>query len=231
MVATIGGAWVIAARVSTQSVFGQSVFVPTPQIPDPVAYGWKGPLTSKWPVPVPRSWPMPLLVNWSRGFGMIWLGGTVEANSEPVPPVIRGAAGLRAGWPMYALEWHEAATIEVQNGVGTGVTEVFTARWARGIPLPASYGRTFPGGVMAGTNERRLPTIPLIPGFVLDSALYGIVLWSLTLGPFRLRKSLIVTRRRRLGQCVACGNPAGASGVCAECGRPVTARPIDPGAR
>jgi hypothetical protein len=220
---TVGGAWLIAARVSTQSVFGQSVFEPSPQIPDPVAYGWTGPLTLNWPLRVPRSWPNPKLVNWSHGFGMLWLHGTCEAYVEPVPPVIRGAVGLRAGWPMYALEWHEAATIETQYGVGVRVTEVFTARCARGILLPASYGTIFPGGVRAGTNERRLPTIPLIPGLVVDAALSGMILWALTLGPFRLRRSLIIARRRRLGRCVACGYPAGAGGVCSECGRPLSA--------
>ncbi len=72
-----------------------------------------------------------------------------------------------------------------------------------------------PGMVMV--EPRTMPRVPIVPGVVVNTGLYGgawgIVLW----GPGAMRR----WRRRRRGACTACGydrRGIGAGALCPECG-------------
>ena len=222
-VVTIAAAWLIAVRVTTQSMFGQSVFTPTQQFPDPVSYGWTGPLTLEWPVRVPRDWAKPHWVGWSRATGLEWVSGRVEANMDLTPLPIHSAVATRTGWPFYALEWREVALLDDILHEDTTAKTVLTPLWAGGIRLPDAYANIAPGGGLNGA--RRLPTVPLFPGFPLDTTICGGALWIVAVGPFRLRRAMLTRRRSKRGQCLACGYPKGPGLVCAECGVPVIEEP------
>ncbi len=68
-----------------------------------------------------------------------------------------------------------------------------------------------------------LPTIPLWPGFALNTLFYAALAWGLWQLPLAIRRR----RRRSKGLCVRCGydlKGLAAGAVCPECGRPALAR-------
>ena len=64
---------------------------------------------------------------------------------------------------------------------------------------------------------RLLPTLPLWPGFAINTVFYAFILWLLFAAPFALRRR----RRIRRGLCPKCAYPVGTSDVCTECGAAV----------
>jgi hypothetical protein len=101
-------------------------------------------------------------------------------------------AAARFGLPMRSMQ------TDYTLGPGHGDFQ------ARGIPLPQRRGEV----------SRWLPTVPLIPGFAVDTALYASGLLLLAAIPGRVRR----WRRRRRGACLACGYASGGLAVCPECG-------------
>jgi hypothetical protein len=79
-----------------------------------------------------------------------------------------------------------------------------------------------PDGWLTFSHRRELPLLPVWGGFVIDSIVYGIVLWPVAHAVFLLRGVL----RRRRNLCPACAYPVGSSPVCTECGKPVTPKPV-----
>jgi hypothetical protein len=62
-----------------------------------------------------------------------------------------------------------------------------------------------------------LPTVPLWPGFLVDTAFWGgaaFVVWSVRGGAGFVRRGV----RRRRGRCVRCGYELKGLAVCPECG-------------
>jgi hypothetical protein len=68
-----------------------------------------------------------------------------------------------------------------------------------------------------GPSPRALPTVPIWPGFAINTIFYAALLWVLLFAPGRVRRMI----RRRRGLCPACAYPVGTSEVCTECGGPV----------
>jgi hypothetical protein len=152
----------------------------------------------KWPIAVPSAWPEKGIL-WSRrlGFGRrleFWhrWGGrqawSVEHNLS--------------GWPLLAVSrrsaLHEAAPTALTD------KEVFWRGWA-----PTPFGST-PASVI------RPPLHPEWPGFAIDTAFYGGIVFLLWSAPGFLRRR----SRLRRGACPACGYDLRGSsvGVCPECG-------------
>jgi hypothetical protein len=104
-----------------------------------------------------------------------------------------------AGWPCKALIG--------STGDGAGISEVrdaITLEWPRSVQdcmWPAV-----------------LPLRPLWPGFLINTAFYGGVLWLLWCGQGTIRRE----RRRRRGLCEECGydRRGDVGSVCPECGKP-----------
>ncbi len=67
-----------------------------------------------------------------------------------------------------------------------------------------------------GAHQRPLPVGPLWSGFAINTLFYAVILWSLILGPFALRRLI----RQRRGLCPACGYDLrhGEHEACPECG-------------
>ena len=75
-----------------------------------------------------------------------------------------------------------------------------------------------PDPILAGVrfdDDRWLPLQPLMPGFLLNSLFFALVLWPITLAPDAIRKAL----RRAGGQCPGCGCPIGVDSICEQCGQ------------
>lgn len=99
-----------------------------------------------------------------------------------------------SGWPMQALE-SQGRTSDGWPGHGT---------WAVN------------GGIALRT-DRWLPFLLLWPGFAVDTAFYGSLVFLAWKGPGHIRRR----SRVRRGECVRCGYPrAGLAGdaACPECG-------------
>jgi hypothetical protein len=133
------------------------------------------------------------------------------------------------------------------TGFVSGVVLPFLVRIDCGWPCRALTGEiedTRPGrtqppnewsqsrnALVIGTNARSaawrhprglmvLPLAPLWPGFVVNTAFYGAILWLLIPGPFALRRFVRVKR----GLCPKCAYPMGESDVCTECGKGLPGR-------
>jgi hypothetical protein len=66
-------------------------------------------------------------------------------------------------------------------------------------------------------EPRAMPLMPIFPGVVLNTALYGAAWWAVLFSPGVIRRE----RRRRRGACLACGydrRGIAAGAVCPECG-------------
>jgi len=117
-----------------------------------------------------------------------------QRYSYSAPPY--SADRIHAGWPKLAMEGHE---VRHTNAFST----VHPNRPA--VESTIRFGKQF------------MPSIPLWPGFAINTLFYAGVLWVLFAGPFALRRMI----RRRRGQCAHCAYPIGQSPVCTECGAAV----------
>lgn len=65
-------------------------------------------------------------------------------------------------------------------------------------------------------RDRALPYRPIWPGFVINTLLYAVLLWMLTIGPYQLRCHI----RHNRGSCIKCGYDLHHADhkACPECG-------------
>ncbi|TVQ53682.1 MAG: hypothetical protein EA377_07485 [Phycisphaerales bacterium] len=193
--------WGLAAWLPQDRRFGEE----TIETPD----GWPAYLENLgWPAP---NRAIEQTETWV-GITMIEIsGGDVEASWKHSGPgtdktwvmlVIR-----QFGIPARALRW------EV-HGVRAGpraMKLVEAAHEAAGLRTGIDISKGNPDGSL---TERRLPLIPLLPGFLINTIFYALLLWLLFFAPFAARRAL--RRKRRL--CEKCAYPVGTSPVCTECG-------------
>jgi len=106
---------------------------------------------------------------------------------------------LAFGWPVRALA---GRTIIKLDGGHTDQGRVHSAIWIDSKPPRNSFA------------QRMLPLRPLWRGLLIDTLIYGSVLWCLLVLHGHIRRTV----RRRRGRCPACGYPSSGAGVCSECG-------------
>lgn len=113
----------------------------------------------------------------------------------------RGAVGL--GWPFIAV----SCAYEISSIPGQPIANV---QWGFG-PIDVVNP---PGQPIV------LPFRPVWPGFLLDSAIFGVSLWVALLCLVRPLRAMRELRRMRLGQCLVCGYDLRYDFVrgCPECG-------------
>lgn len=114
--------------------------------------------------------------------------------------VAKSATRGRCGWPFRAMFGSDTTGVGLEHAID-----------AERVPLlPAT--RMYVG-------LHFVPTGILWPGFIANTLLYAAIVLGLMQLPGFIRRA----RRRRRGQCTACGYPIGTSATCTECGRAVTA--------
>lgn len=117
------------------------------------------------------------------------------------------------GWPMLSMCCEEQQHLLMKNA--TWVTR--PGRLGIQLWLPPWQGG------FRKEIPKMIPLEPVWPGFVVNTALFAGAMWAsrqMFGAPLAIRRR----KRRKRGQCVACGYPIGLSPVCTECGKPVTAR-------
>jgi len=143
-----------------------------------------------------RIWPShhpthPWAVGMARGVGL----ETVTLSSGW--GFISEAEEVTAGWPLRCISRHRSWDL--------GATRDRSAHEIS-VSLP-------------GIGQQRLPLRPILPGFVVNTLLYAMLLWLLGMAVLRGRR--IIRRRRCL--CETCAYPVGVNAVCTECGAAVRA--------
>ena len=127
-------------------------------------------------------------------------------NAELQGPPWHFAVRIVCGWPLHCLEGTTAPThAGWEFGFASGAPK---ESWGLRVDR---MSRPWPDNV--------LPFRPIWPGFAINTVFYAGVLWLLFAAPFALRRR----RRIKRGLCPKCAYPVGASDVCTECGKPVTA--------
>ena len=107
------------------------------------------------------------------------------------------------GWPFHAFS---------RADVSNGAFDLEPVRgWRGGIRVP---GLREDARRMLFGPRRRIPLVPLWPGFAIDTLFYAGVSWPLLFGPFALRRAV----RRRRGRCPYCGYDLAGLAGCPECG-------------
>ncbi len=141
--------------------------------------------------------------SWSTIHSAYWTAKVIDAPT-------RGWShtDVAYGWPWLSFRGGILTTGMVRSG---GVVDF-------GPRLPELVYRTTLGGsVITHREPRVVPLRPILPGLVLNSAVYGAAWWVLLLIPGAVRRQ----RRRRRGACVECGydrRGIGADVMCPECG-------------
>ena len=120
----------------------------------------------------------------------------------------------RSGWPLRALQG-ELWLLELEDYPDVLPRWFFESRFAIANVRVFNSWR----GRMLKDN-RLLAYLPVWPGFAMNTLIYAVILWLLTLGPFALRRLI----RRRRGLCPKCAYPMGESAVCSECGKELPKR-------
>jgi len=170
------------------------------------------PAVGLWPFAVPREWPSaPSFVVTRTSLGVSVLQGL----SRDLEFHYRQWS-LRAGLPFRSLYLVRNRTEEQGTRYGALILER-PIRWQEGIKIPQSLFWRLSSRDSWGRN---LPTMPVWPGFLVNTILYAVVPWLLVCGPFALRRLI----RMKRGQCVKCGYPLGDLAVCTECGSELARR-------
>lgn len=163
---------------------------------------------------VPSGWELgSRVLGWGPGVRyelvteMVWAGSTLGALGGRQNRSIERAA---TGWPLVSMEW--AGTMDrrrrYHSYAMSGAFDVMA-----GLPPPVRVADLYLGA------DRRLPLVPLWPGFVINASVWGLAGWICVVMMGALRRR----RRRRRGLCEACAYPVVGCARCSECGREVAA--------
>jgi hypothetical protein len=147
----------------------------------------------RWPVCVPSDWPARPAEHerhrYGKQFGPSWVAyGTWHIVADDDRGV--SVTGLTIGWPFEALGGYTLYSGDEDGGESRGIFYL---------------------------DYRAISYRPLCPGFALDTAFYGTLVFLLWSAPAVLRRL-----RKRRGHCPTCGyDLRGApAGPCPECGAP-----------
>ena len=175
--------------------------------------------SSLYPTDVPR----PNLRVVQTGFGvqheMLF---SDDADEDDEKWLAARALIARIGWPFAAWRtfyFHQESEVGVIRETSFFERGIDVDDWRAPEPFPSPYVRTY-------WPPRFLPLRPILPGFVINTLFYAMILWLLFLGPFTARRMI----RRRRGQCATCAYPIGSNSVCTECGGSIPS-PRNAGAR
>lgn len=159
--------------------------------------------TYPWPAPVPANWPAcEESVRW-WGIGMRREQASEQnAYSSRVPQFFVTRDVL--GWPMGAME---SVRCEYLPLSGAGAIRVEDVSIGSGIRVHRGSG--------PGAFESFLPMRPMAMGFTVNVLLYTLVAFGVLSLVARWRAS----RRKRDGECAACGYELAGLRTCAECGK------------
>lgn len=174
-----------------------------------------------WPRKVPESWGPPK--DWAEYEYLghttldvsvtVDMGGTIR-SSRPISTFVeKGLRIDRVGWP---LRSHQSTRVWPSDGRPdtAGVQHEYTfVSWDVGIVRATPF-------VGGSTFLCYFPVAPMWFGFAFDAAVYGLVVWWMSLGSRAVHRRL----RMRRGLCPACAYPVGISPVCTECGKVVKPR-------
>jgi hypothetical protein len=123
-----------------------------------------------------------------------WMGS--KLGSSPATAPNRTLQRITTGWPLPAMQYDSNPA---------------ASAWAGGLPIA---GSSKIGGLVA----RRLPIRPLIVPFLTDAATFALAGFAVLISESAIRTA----RRRRRGQCPACGYPSAGLPRCPECGAPTS---------
>ncbi len=187
-----------------------------------VAIAWlvaeTGPLNGKeleveskrWPIRVPANWARaPDLSSQSRTIGstfVYYLGFEDDDHSRPSAWLNSGVFSLReqrSGWPFRALTQYEGFTSGKGRFDVLDLGQIYTGVALLREPNRTSYG-------IFGLQ----PIMPLWPGFIGNTFLYGSIPWLLMFALTATKRR----RRARRGLCIACAYPIAGVNICPECG-------------
>ena len=193
----------VAAVLGAVITVGQSWLLALQAVPTtftvPVVPG----ATYSWPAPVPSTWPVCKESSRWRGIGMEREQASDQnALSSRVSQyfVMRDVLG----WPIGTMESVRREYLPLS---GAGAIRVEAVAFGSGIRVPRGSG--------PAAFDSFLPLRPLAVGFTVNALLYTMVaFWVLSIIA-RWRAS----RRRRVGQCAACGYELAGLRTCAECGK------------
>ncbi len=179
-----------------------------------------------WLVAVPESWPpQAMQVDISSTFGSTTLR---YGSHDPTWTWLQGSSirernrytnvEKRRGWPFRSMVTGSLLKDTESNSValGPGAFDSFTPRSRlghlyEGYSPPRWIAQQRAGHVL----PLILPLFPIATGFTANTLIYASVLWL----AFAARGVLRTARRRRRGQCLACGYDLAALPKCPECGR------------
>lgn len=163
-------------------------------------------LPTHWPHPAPPDWNAPDKTEAFLRFGTTsHVGSRIDPtypNFMPVQELVR----LR----MYGLPFRAMSDVQIERHVGTTVTDYEVGTIRGGVNLHGAVAGS-------GTIRRRLPLMPVWPGFALDVVFYTLVWHALLLIPLLAWRRV----RRHFGHCPRCGydlHGVAADAPCPECG-------------
>jgi len=130
-----------------------------------------------------------------------------------------------AGWPMLGV--YSRVTLSRRPFTATNrsgrATTYYEAIGGWGLPTSELIRRGYPTNHLPAwlraQPERRLPLVPLWPGFAINTLFYGSLAWVTLFAITRAKQR----RRRDRGCCIACAYPVENLETCPECG--TTANP------
>lgn len=198
---TVGVSWWIAARGKLHQFTGQYVDRQATQADLP------GPLRGRWP----DISQVVLMPGVQPGYRMVG-----------IESVARGAPGdneghrvctlwsSQFGWPMHAMEYLQLNHFGGNESLSRAIA-LFDEKFPTGGVLQMPEGLR--GLVTSGSIL--LPGRIIAPGFIVNTLLYGGLLWSIVQVPGVLRRRMW----RKAGRCAGCGYEVGTLARCPECGK------------
>ena len=127
----------------------------------------------------------------------------------------------RFGFPVRTMVWMSSQAGGGASFTGVGPWDFPPPSHHEAQFTPMASGIVVPERFQNYYQQRRLPLLPLFPGFVLSMLLYAVLIAVLIWMPGVLRRR----HRLRLGLCLHCKYPVRAFAVCPECGKPTERTP------